>query len=268
MDTASTLDADSDAEWVHVRRHTSVAGKRLFWRLNGPLEAAIQVAPSEYYEPGDMMEPYFGPDGSPHPVSQESLLEPPVSSITARAGCFDRWEETWNDAHQLCGEYDDWPYPRRLGPRPDDENLESPTRLYLLECCGEKRPWPYDTYLQVTAQGEFLTVHEYVSAVHPWLMAMRDTILDLLGKFHGNPKLPPETKLAVIHLRPHSLDIGREDRWASSHRKPPVRDPAKPLLPHEELQRRSMARALARSAARIRAREEEAAALIRGARVD
>ncbi len=77
MDTANSAPADSGE---HVRRLISTAGKGLFWRLNGPLEGAIQVAPSEYYEPGDVMEPYFGPDGSPHAVSQASLMEPPVSS--------------------------------------------------------------------------------------------------------------------------------------------------------------------------------------------
>ncbi|KAK4031989.1 hypothetical protein C8A01DRAFT_41580 [Parachaetomium inaequale] len=71
-----------------------------------------------------------------------------------------------------------------------------------------KRPWAHDTYLQVAAQGEFLTVHEYVSAVHPWLMAMRDTLLDVLGKMDSTPKWPPETKLAILYLGPGPLSIG------------------------------------------------------------
>ncbi|KAL2194156.1 hypothetical protein P885DRAFT_11069, partial [Corynascus similis CBS 632.67] len=196
----------------------STAGKRLFWRLNSPLQTAIQVAPSEYYEPGDMMEPYFGPDGSSHPVSQTSLLEPPVLSVTARVLCIDAWERNWADMHWLCREAPvNDEYPRRLGPRPDDESFDP--CMYLVESCGQKRPWAYDTYLQIAAQGEFLTVHEYVSAVHPWLMAMRDTILNALGKMAGNPKWPPETKLAVLNLWPDSLHIGYEDMWACWHKK-------------------------------------------------
>jgi hypothetical protein len=254
MDTA-IAPADS-GEWVF--RQISTAGRRLFWRLNGPLETAIHVAPSQYYEPGDVMEPYFGPDGSPHPVSQASLLEPPVSSVTARVRCIDTWEYNWAAMHQLCCEGPvNGEYSRRLGPRPDDETPDP--RMYLVECCGQKRPWSYDTYLQVAAQGEFLTVHEYVSAVHPWLMAMRDTLLEALGKKDDNPKWPPETKLAVMHLWPDSLDIGHEDKWAYWHRKPRVVGPPLDKAAAEEAHRKAMERALARSAAKIRALEEEAA---------
>ena len=82
----------------------------------------------------------------------------------------------------------------------------------MLECCGQKRPWAYDTQLEVTAQGEFLTVHDYVSAVHPWLMARRDTVLDALGKAYGDPGWPSETKLAVLYLGPGPLNIGHEEK--------------------------------------------------------
>lgn len=254
MDTASTP-ADSD-EWV--LRLTSKAGKRLFWTLNGPLEGAIQVAPSEYYEPEAVMEPYVGPDGALHPVSQASLMEPPVSSYTVRVFCIDAWEQDWAAQHWRCQDAaaNDL-YPRRLGPCPDDETYDP--NIYVLECCGQKRPWAYDTYLQVAAQGEFLTVHEYVSAVHPWLMAMRDTLLDVLGKLDGQPKWPPETKLTVLDPA-GPLHIDHEDRWAWCHRKPPVPRPAGEQLSAEERERRTMERAMARSAAVIRAREEAARA--------
>ncbi|EAQ92533.1 hypothetical protein CHGG_00768 [Chaetomium globosum CBS 148.51] len=258
VDSMTTASAPADnGEWVF--RQLSTAGKRLFWRLNGPLEGAIEVSPSEYYEPGAVMEPYFGPDGSLHPVSQASLMEPPLSSHTVRIQRIDEWERSWDEQHSRCH---DRPvhelYPRRLGPRPDDETFDP--SIFVLECCGQKRPWSYDTYLQVAAQGEFLTVHEYVSAVHPWLMAMRDTLLDALGKMNGQPKWPPETKLGVVYLGPGPLTIDHEDKWASRHMKPPVPRPAsdQPRPSEEELDRRAMARAMARSAAIIRAREEAA----------
>ncbi len=251
MDTASAP-ADSGERVPRI----STAGKRLFWKLNGPLEGAIQVAPSEYYEPGAVMEPYFGPDGSLHAVSQASLMEPPVSSQTVRVRCIDAWEELWADQHWGCHDADpsDLDTGRR-GPRPDDETFEP--NIYLLECCGEKQPWAYDTYLQVAAQGEFLTVHEYVSAVHPWLMAMRDTLLDVLGNLEGQPKWPPETKLAVLGLWPGSLRIGHEDKWAWWHRKPPMPRPAGDQLSPEERERRAIERAMARAAAMIRRRRHE-----------
>lgn len=56
MDTARAP-ADSGEE---ILRDVTMAGKRLFWTLNGALEGAIQVTPSEYYKPGAFIEPYFG----------------------------------------------------------------------------------------------------------------------------------------------------------------------------------------------------------------
>jgi len=222
MDTARAPPGNGNGEgWVF--RAISPAGKRLFWTLNGPLEDAIRVAPSEYYDPGvfGSMEPYFGPDGIPHAVSQASLIEPPVSSATVRIQCIDDWEQIWADQHWSCGEAE-WNTPEqnpgRLGPRPDDKAQDP--RLFVLECCGQKRPWAYDTQLEVTAQGEFLTVHEYVSAVHPWLMARRDTVLDALGKAYGDPGWPSETKLAVLYLGPGPLNIGHEEKWAWWHKRP------------------------------------------------
>jgi len=260
MDTTSAL-ADGGEEWGF--RDISTASKRLLWRLNGALEDAIQVAPSGYYEPGvfDSMELYFRPDGSLHPVSQESFMEHPVSSFTVRIQCIDTWEHDWEQQHRHCLDVPmNRQYPRLLGPRPDDETND-PNRFYVLECCGQKRPWAYDTQLQVAAQGDFLTVHEYVSAVHPWLMAMRDTLLDVLGKKDGQPKWPPETKLAVLYLGPGPLRIGHEDRWAWWHKRPapPVIHPSIAHLSAEERQQRTIERMVARSAARIREREEEAA---------
>ena len=44
-------------------------------------------------------------------------------------------------------------------------------------------------------------------------MAMRDTLLDVLGNMHFTPKWPPEAKLAVLDLGSR-LCIGHEDKWA------------------------------------------------------
>ncbi|KAK5659441.1 hypothetical protein OQA88_642 [Cercophora sp. LCS_1] len=257
MDTVSPP-ANSDEE---ILRLVSSAGKRLLWRLNGPLERAITVAPSEYYEPDAVMEPYFRPaspdnDTAPswHAVSQESLLSPSGSSITVRIRCIDAWEQIWADQHRECYDAVFNSNRRRLGPRPGDETLDAP--IYVLECCGQKRPWSQDTQLKVVAAGAFVTIHEYVSAVHPWLMGMRDTLLDVLGKMDGKPPWPTETKLTVLYLGPGPLRIGHEDEWAGWHRRlvgggSAVGDPS-----NEERSRKVMERAKARAKAMVRARQE------------
>ncbi|KAK0754378.1 hypothetical protein B0T18DRAFT_399044, partial [Schizothecium vesticola] len=219
---ATSQPADNDE---YILQLISTAGKRLFWRLNGPLEHAISVAPSEYYEPDAVMEPYFRPASADldtasswHAVSQESLQTPPVSSVTVRIMCIDSWEQRWADEHRECYDAVFASDRRRLAPRPGDETLDAP--LYVAECCGEERPWSQDTRLKVVAGGAFITVHEYVSAVHPWLMGMRDNLLDVLGKIDGQPPWPAETKLAVLYLGPGPLRVGGEDRWAWWHQRP------------------------------------------------
>ncbi|KAK3298658.1 uncharacterized protein B0H64DRAFT_80092 [Chaetomium fimeti] len=87
-------------------------------------------------------------------------------------------------------------------------------------------------------------------------MAIRDTLVDVLDKVDSPAKRPPETKLAVLYLGP--LYIGHEDKWAWWHKKPPVPRPTGDQPSGEERHRRAMERAMARSAAMIRAREEEA----------
>jgi hypothetical protein len=262
MDTASEpAPADNDEYVVQL---LSTAGKRLFWRLNGPLEGAIEVAPSEYYDPGAIMEPYFGHDGAPHPVSQASLLEPPISSVTVNIQCIESWELGWSDLHWHCRDANPSDeYPRREGPRPDDETFEP--NIYLLECCGQKRPWSYDKQLQVTAQGDFLTVHEFVSAVHPWLMAMRDTILEALRYINGTA--PPEAELTVLRFGCGPVRIGHEDKWAWWHKRPlpPVVHSETSQVSPEERERRTRKNVMAiqaKVAALLRAGEWREAARV------
>ncbi|KXH40423.1 hypothetical protein CSIM01_10171 [Colletotrichum simmondsii] len=211
------------------------ATDRLFWTLNGPLESAIQVTPNRYYEPGDVMEPYFRPvsaeesasglEPSWHPVSQESLMAPPVTTITVRVEALDEWEQLWAELNRYCVA----------------DTLTDPNR-----------PRAKDVQLEVTTAGTFLTIHEYVSAVHPWLMGMRERILDALGKLKLGAPWPPETKLAV-HLLGGPIYIGAEDGWARRHKKPsPPLMVEMTLAENEEFSRKVRERMMARSAARIR----------------
>jgi hypothetical protein len=72
------------------------------------------------------MEPWFGPDGSPHTVSQASLMEPPTLSVTVRIRCIDAWEECWAKQQWRCRDLDvNDLYPRCLGRRPGDETLDA-----------------------------------------------------------------------------------------------------------------------------------------------
>ncbi|KAL0932539.1 uncharacterized protein CTRU02_211502 [Colletotrichum truncatum] len=172
------------------------------------------------------MEPYFRPtDDGPtpdwHPVSKESLIEPQVETITVRIRCLESWEELWVELNRDCI---------------DTKN-------------DPRRPRAQDAQLKVTASGAFLTVQEYVSAVHPWLMGMRERLLDALGNIYDRPSA--ETKLAVLQFGVGPLSIGYVDRWAYWHRKS---EPVARLseVEREEASRKVMERYKARSAERVR----------------
>lgn len=236
MDTTGLSVANSMAEissMPHIIYPSmSPSSKRLFWTLSGPLESAIQVAPDQYYEAGAVMEPYFRPGDAEvapswHPVSQESLMEPQVPAVTVRVYCLDDWEQLWVELNRYC-----------LDTKNDP-----------------RRPRAKDVELTVTAgSGAFLTIHEYVSAVHPWLMGMRERILDALGKTEGQGALwPPETKLAVLRFGAGALRIDIEDKWAWWHEKPDLKPRVELTMAESmEASRKAMERMLARSAARVR----------------
>ncbi|KAK2025678.1 hypothetical protein LX32DRAFT_596247, partial [Colletotrichum zoysiae] len=214
----------------------SEASKRIFWTLNGPIESSIQVAPNPYYEPGDVMEPYFRPsavDDSPqpnwHPAAQESLREPPISEATVRVDCIDGWEALWKELNYECTNI-------RIDPR---------------------RPRAKHILLEVRAGDRgFITIHDYISAVHPWLMDMRESILYASGKGDGRGvPWPSETRLTVVHFGNGPITIGNGDKqWARSHRKPnpPVyMSKAERTRATEKSSQRAMERSKAISAARI-----------------
>ncbi|KAK1563974.1 uncharacterized protein LY79DRAFT_645124 [Colletotrichum navitas] len=240
MDTDDlSVAASSTAEIPETNRKVpmlSDSSRRLYWTLNGPLENSIQVAPNRYYEPGDVMEPYFRPGDavagiSPswHPVSQESLMEPPVTAITVRIECMDALEDVWVELN----------------------------RDYTDINTDPQQPRAKDVQLEVTTSGEFLTIHDYVSAVHPWLIGLRERIIDTLHRYGVNGPWRPEAKLLVRQFGFRPIDIGREDMdwWVLRHQKPrPISElSAFPLsmAEREAAHLRTIERMKARSAARI-----------------
>ncbi|KAH7376989.1 hypothetical protein B0T11DRAFT_347292 [Plectosphaerella cucumerina] len=81
--------------------------------------------------------------GTWHPISQEQLCDPPISSVKTMFGCLEQWEQAWlwvfDDDDLLVPPGDGvdtiWGPPRE-GEEPDDEE----TSLTLLYHEGEHRP--------------------------------------------------------------------------------------------------------------------------------
>lgn len=192
-------------------------------------------------DPDDaVFEPYYrapdGADPSWHPISQSPYTTPKVSSITITwIDPLDEWESYWSEKHQehvYAGDYD--PAKARFGPLPDpDETGHSSYELesgrYLQACCGTERPVYEQTKLLVEATGDFVTIHDFISVVHPYLMARRGEIVAAMREeqYRGSP-VPAETDMMVTLTTPTSLYVTDQSEWLEYHQKPRkvVHDPA------------------------------------------
>lgn len=72
--------------------------------------------------------------------------------------------------------------------------------------------------------GDFVTVHDYLSTVHPWLLSKRDDILTAMGLFDDEP-LPRETRLMVgydggdcLRMYEYAEEIAAKERAAKANR--------------------------------------------------
>lgn len=232
----------------------SVSAKRLRWALNGPLEAAISVAAGTLIDRTISDEPYHraGAVDQWHPISRDPFTEPKVSSVTIGVQPLIDWEENWlevHDGHALPGrEQEDGE--TRFGPLPDvdPENkndgwleVDGEVSGHLLVCCGTERPRKTDTKFQllVTAKGAgpdgFLTVHDYLEQVHPWLMSLKGQILEARAVeavlFHEADDVPSREELLARDgdmklfvgggSHPKDLVIVNEQEWTRERTKPP-----------------------------------------------
>ncbi|OBT93108.1 hypothetical protein VE01_08962 [Pseudogymnoascus verrucosus] len=161
--------------------------QRLFWPLDGPLSTSISIM-KDASSP-DSLEPYFKQtsDGAGiwHPVSQMPLTEPK--------------EDYWLEDHEEHSSPGGSGEPSaRYGELPDlgpEDEWEEGSDDHLLICCDEVRPRGKAVKLVVKpAAGEngFITVHDYVSAVHPWLASIQEDILNSMGMFQRPVPLAAE----------------------------------------------------------------------------
>jgi hypothetical protein len=86
----------------------------------------------------------------------------------------------WKELHLYC---------REPPEDSDDEDDDDEEDDFPSECCEEQRPRPQDKTLVVRASGDFITVHDYVSAVHPWLTRKYDDLSGALAVLKDEPRL-------------------------------------------------------------------------------
>ncbi|CAG8953946.1 hypothetical protein HYFRA_00010907 [Hymenoscyphus fraxineus] len=124
-----------------------------------------------------------------HEIAQLPLTTRKVSSIvvTVRTlgsrlqAMWEEWHEDHVDQEQefvTYGDLSDEDRPYRDGAG-DGKWEEDSDAEFLIKCCGEDRPMVKNTNLVATpsAGRHFVTIHDYISAVHPWLSSVRKYII-------------------------------------------------------------------------------------------
>ena len=204
--------------------------KRLKWALEGPLHSAIEVMQSMKYDPKVPTEPYgeqTGPTTIWHPTSQSPLTDPKVSSVIVQIPSVDDWEYEWLEFHRFCHDPDENgedPDEFLFGDLPDyDPDSDEEDEVHLLRCCRADRPRKKGETLLVKATGAFLTIHDYVSVVHPWLLDRREHILGAEGDLMKNEPLPASTKLMISNGLPDEVSFETEEDWREHKSKEPLR---------------------------------------------
>ncbi|KAH6696900.1 hypothetical protein F5X68DRAFT_196279 [Plectosphaerella plurivora] len=192
---------------------------RLVIGLEGSLCTAVSVM-NEERDPDAPWEPYCEESEHGlvfHPISQDLLCDDqPISSIQTKVGHLSRWEQAWLMVFDDCnprppgdGVHTIWAPPRE-GEEPDDDK----TGLSLMYAAGEHRPPNYDKPLVVKAQDKaYLTVHEYLTVIRPYLITRRQDILgSLIISTQYDPSLPADTKLIASGFG-ETLTVETEEKW-------------------------------------------------------
>ena len=135
----------------------------------------------------------------------------------------DDWEDRWFELHR------DHAVPVRdsdgnhVPPEYHSDQEEEDETCYTFDCNCEDRPPSTKFLLTVNATEEFLTIHDYVSVVHPWLMSHREMILRASGDLLDNSPLSPSTRLMVTsYTHPDVLVTVEEKDWRQKNSKETV----------------------------------------------
>ncbi|KAK3332673.1 hypothetical protein B0T19DRAFT_457562 [Cercophora scortea] len=76
----------------------------------------------------------------------------------------------------------------------------------LIHCYYTERPRPPSPVVVRTSTYPFVTIHDYVMTVHPWLMGLKDAILPAMSAMEGR-EVTENTILVVDPLRPAEIRL-------------------------------------------------------------
>jgi hypothetical protein len=185
--------------YIPVRK--SPAAARLLWHLDAAWPAAVSIVNEVGYQTSTT--PYFL-NGVWRAIAQEPTSEPRVSSITVSIFCLSNWEFDWvekhsNDINSVWGAL--------LDHDPSEDFYQEG---YVLFCCGEARPRK-KRRLQLTVKpafGGYVTVHDYLSTLHPWLTSLKEDIVRAVSVWEDVP-----AEIVIDYNGLKLLLIDEKARW-------------------------------------------------------
>ncbi|KAH7184951.1 uncharacterized protein B0J16DRAFT_319752 [Fusarium flagelliforme] len=183
--------------------HTE-ATKKLLWYFDESLEDSIFVLDNKW-DPSGPRQPYAqrSPSGDIvwHPISEEPLTDPTISCIDVRSSELYWWPDDWSESHRHADPDFDWCV---------FEFAEEGVRGRLLECCGEVRPQDHVPLRVEASTRPYVTVHDYLAAVHPWILNLREKILSVTWS-----ALPPDdgSRVVLNYNGIDSVSLTSEKSW-------------------------------------------------------
>jgi hypothetical protein len=204
----------------------------LIWQLNGPLSTAVLIKQGV-----NPPEPYCNRTGTNtdqwHALATSSLTEPKISSITVQVSELELWEDDWYERHCLHSDPDgDYGPDFEWQAFPDWDPEVDEAEMQLVKCCGELRPRNKKASLTVTPARDgqrFVTLHDYLSAVHPWLMSLRRELIAALSVMYDT-SLEPDAQLSVNSTALDTLTIKTELNMFPAQSGPPLPPGAEPVI--------------------------------------
>lgn len=131
------------------------------------------------------------------------ITEPKVSSVTV----------SMNESESTAGSGDS-------DEDDDDDDNSVGDGAVLLRCCGEDRPRDKKASIVVAAlaggsNAGYVTIRDFVSVVHPWLMGLKGGVLGAIGcRLDLGAPLGASAELAVNCIFAKQLSTSdSKDRW-------------------------------------------------------
>nr|XP_036574414.1 uncharacterized protein CTRU02_15636 [Colletotrichum truncatum]KAF6780842.1 hypothetical protein CTRU02_15636 [Colletotrichum truncatum] len=165
----------------------------LLWRFPGSLAESIFVA--------TLLGTTF---------HRSRLLNPKSNLLAKKIDVLERWQREWIEWHErhaspdndncVFGELPDNDIPTSESSSNEGKEKEDvhSDEGELLRCCGTDRPKRALPLVIEASNTEYITIDDYVSALHPWLMGLRKDIIQA-DNLLGDRKAKEYEHLVFLH---------------------------------------------------------------------